>query len=342
MGITAVQTLDASRFSIEVVAVEDKDTAAKKLRVGEISAYIVVPEGFTRAINRGKILPLDYYTTESFMDVSAIMKNEITEVISTYLKESQRGVFAAERLLNENGYEKISNREMNNLAIGYADLILDRSKLYVTEITGYSFGLSLVDYIAIGLSVTFICVFAIPFACLFSRKDNAFIKTLRAKGTGAFKQVFAEYSAMLSVYVSVLATIFICLAAFGSELPGILSGVSVITSALRVCAVAATVCSLAFLVFEISGNIITAVTGYFFISFALCYISGCVYPITALPDTLQKAADFLPTGAARVYLSKGVSGEDTLPYFAVLSAFTALFLCLSVLARRRKLGREEG
>ncbi|MBR4762549.1 MAG: ABC transporter permease [Clostridia bacterium] len=343
MGLSAVQTLDDSRFSIEMVMFENDDIAAEKLRNGEVSAYVSVPEGFTRAIEYGRILPIKYCTTESYIDISAIMKNEITQVISTYLKESQRGVFAVSDLLYENGYEDISEKKMNDLSVEYVDFILDRSKMYKTEISGFPFGLSFVQYIALGLTVTFIFVFAIPFACLFAKRDRAFIKILRSSGMGAPSQVFAESSAFVCAYISVFlslaAAAFLALSFYpdlnlspGIDPKGVMP---------RVLPVAILACVFAFFIFELSDNIISAVTGYFFITFALCYISGCIYPAYALPETLQRIAEFTPTGVARVYLSNGAIGENTLPSFLMLLLYVFVFFALAVLIRRRKLCGKE-
>ncbi|MBR4762074.1 MAG: ABC transporter permease, partial [Clostridia bacterium] len=211
MGIAAVKTLDTSRFSIDVIEISDENTAAKKLRSGEVAAYIVAPEGFTNAVSHGRIMPLKYCTTESYVDVSAIFKEEITEVVSTYLKESQKGIFAAYGALSENGYSDSADNATDKLAIEYMNLILARSDMYETQTTGFSFGLSIVEYTAIGLAVTFVCMFIIPFAALFTKKDTAFIKTLTVGGYSASAQVAAEFFAMLTGYISVL-TLFIAAA----------------------------------------------------------------------------------------------------------------------------------
>ena len=177
------------------------------------------------------------------------------------------------------------------------------------------------------------------------RQDNSMLKMLSASGKGAFYTVLTEYLAMLAV---LLASFFI-----------LVMGVAILNSVcdislyldlglnlteLVVCAVpvAIMVCSLAFLVFEISGNLISAVTGYFFFSLGLCYISGCIYPLYALPQTLQKIASWLPTGVARAFISLHVTGEKTSLAFCSLFLYTLVFLGLATYVRRYKLSKGEG
>ena len=256
MGISAVQTFDTSRFSIEVVLV-DEETAKKELREGKLSAFVVIPDGFTQAIEYGRILPISYYTTQSSLDVTAIMKDEITAVISDFLKESQKGVFAVADLLDENGYESISNREMNELNIEYIDFILDRSKMYKTDSTGVSSGLSMVEYLIIGLTVTFACIFIIPFACLFVKEDRSFIKLFHASGRSITAQISAEYSSLLIGYLSVFAVITAAVAVGVKEFKpdlSVLGAIDLVKLAIGMIPVTALISALAFFVFELAGN----------------------------------------------------------------------------------------
>ena len=344
VGVTALKTLDSSRFSLDF-AIVDEETARKNLIAGRSSAYIVIPKGFIKAASYGKIIPISYYTTSSTVDISALMRDEITTVVSVLLKESQKAVFGEEVLLNDNGYRVISKKEINELNLEFIGFIVDRTKMYKAEITGVSFGLNIVQHIFIGFIVIFLCFALIPISCIHMRQDNSMLKMLSASGKGAFYTVLTEYLAMLAV---LLASFFI-----------LVMGVAILNSVcdislyldlglnlteLVVCAVpvAIMVCSLAFLVFEISGNLISAVTGYFFFSLGLCYISGCIYPLYALPQTLQKIASWLPTGVARAFISLHATGEKTSLAFCSLFLYTLVFLGLATYVRRYKLSKGEG
>ena len=53
MGLTALQSLDSSRFAIEVVEMKEEE-ARTALEQGEIAAYIVIPDGFVEAAKEGQ------------------------------------------------------------------------------------------------------------------------------------------------------------------------------------------------------------------------------------------------------------------------------------------------
>ena len=60
MGITALETLDSTRFAVEIEQTDEK-TARKNLESGKTAAYVVIPEGFSEAAYRGEIMKIKYY-----------------------------------------------------------------------------------------------------------------------------------------------------------------------------------------------------------------------------------------------------------------------------------------
>ena len=342
--LTALQALDSSNISIHMDVV-DEQTAQNDLLTGRASAYVVVPEEFMKAAARGEIIPITYYTTASTVDISALMRDEITEAIANVLKYSQKAVFGEEVLLKENGYDSIAIREINELDLTYIGFIMGRDKLYKTEITGVSHGLNSIQHLFLGVLIVLLCVSMIPIACLHMRRDNSMLKMIVSSGHGAAYSTLAEYGAMLAVFLSSLALLVLGGMALSSvtDLSGFLRvGVNMQVAAKCVFPIAVMVCAFAFLIFEAAGNLISAVTGYFFCSFALCYISGCMYPLYALPRSLQILATYTPTGVAREYLFRSVTGGTTAESLLGLALYTVIFVALSILLRRRQLCRGEG
>ena len=342
-GIAALKTLDSSNISIDV-ELTDEETAKKHLMDGYSSAYVVVPKGFAKAAREGRMLPVSYYTTTSTVDISALVRDDITEVVSVLLRESQKGVFAKEALLYDNGYGDIAKEEANKLDIEYIDFIIDRSKIYKTEITGVSYGLDLISHLFIGYTVIFLCVTVIPLVVLFVRRDNSMLKMLSSANKGSVYTVLCEFSALLLVFLVSLTVVvsgFYLLNRFAGliKLPEISIDIRQIILAALPAAVC--ICAFAFFVFETAGNIVSAVTGFFFSAMGLCYITGCMYPLYALPLSLQKISAFTPTGAARAYISLSATGQSGFAALCTLTAYTVLFLSAAVLIRHRRLLKGE-
>ena len=343
-GLTALKALDSSNISIDM-ELTDEETAKNDLLTGRVSAYVVIPEGFMQASARGEIMPIAYYTTASAVDVSALMRDEFTAAISTVLKYSQKAVFGEEVLLNENGYRSIAIREINELDLTFITFIMGRDKMYQTEITGVSHGLNSVQNLFLGVLIVMLCTCVIPLACLHMRQDHSLLKMILASGKGAAYSALGEFCAMMAVFLSAL--LLLVLGGIGLSAAVDLSrwmriGIDMQAAARCVFPIAVMICALAFLIFEMAGNLISAVTGYFFCSLALCYISGCMYPVYALPRSLQILAEYTPTGIAREFLFRSVTGGNaTLPLLGLL-LYTVVFMALSLFVRRRQLQRGEG
>ncbi|MBR5923093.1 MAG: ABC transporter permease [Clostridia bacterium] len=340
-GFEMIKSVDPSRFTIEPILM-DEETAKKKLLTSEIKAYFVIPKGFMRAANYGEIIPIRYYSTPSAVDVSTIIKDEITKIVETVLRESQKGVFGLGYLLDDYGYEDISEEQMDAFNIEYIDLIVSRNDMVKTETAGITSGLGLFEYLAVGISVYLILIMIIPLVCSNAGRDRSFFAVMKSKGVSAFRQVFAENAALFTALifaVFVLAGLPVAASAL-FDIAGSgglkISAAAIVFGVIPVLILAS---SFAYFMFELFGNIISAVTGYFFITTGMCYISGCIYPLYAMPSALRKIAYFTPTGEARMLISSFLLEESpTVPFLAVM-LFSALFFALSVFVRNRCLKR---
>ena len=90
------------------------------------------------------------------------------------------------------------------------------------------------------------------------------------------------------------------------------------------------------LLFTLSGNMVSGLLLQFFGVIGLCYVSGCIYPISAFPMAVQQLAAWLPTGIARHYLSTAFSDASAWGSLGGLMLYTLAFLALALLVRVRK------
>ena len=89
-------------------------------------------------------------------------------------------------------------------------------------------------------------------------------------------------------------------------------------------------------------DLIGGVLMQFFVTLALCFVSGCLYPITFFPDAVQKLAKFLPTGIARMQIGNCILGCVSWETILPLLGFGCLFLGGAVLIRRFKVAGIRG
>ncbi len=342
LGVVALKNFDTSRFSINVVYMEEEE-ARQKLEAGKLSAYIVIPEEFLVNAYYGDIGKLTYVSSPGAIGMGTIIKDEILEVISVLLVESQKGIYAAgnvaDELVEGLGYGEVAN----DASFEYIDFILSRSKMYrlnsIGSIDGISFGASLFC----GVLIFFLLFICIGFAPVFARKEAALSRLLYAGRFGSVGQIIGEYLPF-AICGLIAAAVFLgslthflkdeLIAIIGQEI-GSDFFVKVLISSLMISA-------MQLLIFEITEGITASVLSQFLAAVGLSYFSGCLYPIYFFPETIQKISTYLPTGVIRILLSRTLTGEDVSDQFVIVFAYLLLFLLAAMLVRHRKITKANG
>ena len=342
MGMAAMQSMDSTRFAIELVVIDNEDEAPRKLQNGEISAYAVFPEGFIDDALDGDINPIRFVTTSSSTNLISMFKDEITTVITNIMTHSQSGSYGVYDALKANGHKKMASKQLNKISIEYVDVILNRSNVYEVQELGVGDGVKLPQYLFCSFTVLYVCIMVLPFAHLYIKKDNSLITLLYSQGASPVKQVFAEYAA----FCTMIFTVFLLIIAVLGGILSVLSNIGgeifafdipLVQIAKYILPIILVTSSLGFMVYEFSGNLISGILTYFFITIFLCYSSGCIYPTYMLPDTLQLLAKILPFGIARSFLTSGIDYEFNITEILVLLAYSFGFMVLAVLFRRHKI-----
>ena len=100
---------------------------------------------------------------------------------------------------------------------------------------------------------------------------------------------------------------------------------------LRGLPVAVLAAAVSYLVYSLVSDLISGVLLQFFVSLALCFVSGCLYPVYFFPSGVQRVAAWLPTGAARNYLAGAPWGlAVTLGYVLVLFLLGSFLRCRKI------------
>jgi len=322
MGLAALKSFDSSQMSMEIVEMTEPEARAA-LEKGAIGAYIVIPEDFVDEAMTGHILPLKFVSTTGAASVVSVFKEEVTEVISLLLLESQRGVYGMQGAMKA---QDIGGRgkKMDALALTYVEYVLTRDHTYSLQELGISDALGFADYLLCGLFVLFLMLACLPFAPLMIRRDMALERMLAARGRSALGQILCD----LFAYCGGLTVMVAAIAALGKALAGdamdveLLPGIPVILM----------VCSFSFLLYTLSSDLIGGVLVQFFATLALCFVSGCMYPVYFFPVKVQKLAAWLPTGAARSQLAACLTGEASGAQWLLLG-YTAAFALAAIAVR---------
>lgn len=327
MGLTAITALDNTKYSLDMQTLEEGE-AAKALEAGDIAAYVVIPEGFMDAAFSGHLIPLKMVTTTGTASIVSVFKDEVTAVVATMVVESQKGVFGMMDGFSENDI-RYSQKLVDELTFQYVDYILCRGDAYTLEELGIADALRFSSYLLCGLAVLLLMLACLPFAPLLIRQDNALGRMLAAKGKPLWKQCACQFLAyLLSLTAMLVVLLLLAVVGLGILDPDLLAELPVaeiIINALPVIAMAA---AMSYMLYSFASDLISGVLLQFFVVVAMCFVSGCMYPVYFFPQSVQELAGFLPTGIARTQLAGIFTGDFAWGSFGLLAAFSAAFFAV--------------
>ncbi len=339
-GIMALQKLDVSKFAIDFINMSEEE-AKKQLQAGELSAYLVIPEGFVEALDRGDEIQIEYATVNDAAGVSTLIMNELVLSISDIVEESQNAIWGTWRLMWQYGAPGDMAEISDTLYLRFVSMFLNRTVFYRVMYTGVSDGLSLSSYYFVGITVLFMLLWGITGSSLFVKRDMALPKLLKSRGQSCAVQIMAEYLAyfllMLGSTLLMLLPVGTAMNSLGIRIPGWEEPVAeVLLFGVKMIPVIALLAALQFLLYELISDTISGIILQFLVGCGLGYLSGCIYPVTFFPESIQRVAPFLPTYAAMQYGAGCMQDELAGKALGIMMLYLLLFLALSVGLRERR------
>lgn len=328
VGLTVFAGFDSTQFTLELHQMELEE-AQTKLSDGEIAAYVVIPENFMDEAMTGNILPLQFSSNAGASNVVTIFKEELTGIISRIVSASQKGVFGLDYAASS--HHLPVHDPMNEMSVRYGELVLARNRVYTLEELGIADELGLEGYMLCGLSVLFLMLCCLPFAPLLIRKDQALPQMLRAKGYSPVSQTLVEYGAFGLLFLAMVVFLLAVAALVAGEAFPFFSAL------LRAIPVVLMAAAMSYMLCSLSTDLTSGIVLQFFVVLALCFVSGCMYPVFVFPVEVQQLAAWLPAGLARTLLSGCVTGQN--PGFApwALLGYSGIFVAVAAFVNTRRI-----
>ncbi len=346
IGITAIESIDTSRFSIEFVTM-DEEQAQKEVRGGKLSGYIRIPDGFVESVVRMDNIPIVYVTSDSPTGFGSILMNEVAKTISDIVAQTQKGIYGMQKISKE--YKRTENYKENTdkINIEYIETVLNRTSVFETEYLGMSDGVSMGAYFVCGGIMMILLLWGITCNSYLYKKDRSMEKLLVSKGSSVFSQVICEYLSF--IFITVLVFMLFAFTA-GLALQNIKLGIAEIDSVypsdfifyiIKILPVILMITSVHFLFYECISGYVGVILIQFIFALGTGYICGCLYPSHYFPESIQKISSFLPTGLGVTYMRQSISGTLSLKSIIGVISFTAVFLALSIVFRAYRIGGKE-
>ena len=314
VGILALESLDQTRFSVEILTMEEEE-ALQELESGRIEAYVRIPEGFQKRALSGDVPILTYVTAAGSTGVEAVFQQEVTRVIEKILLTAQKGSYGGYYAVYDNGYPEKALEVLNGLCIEYVELALVRGNGARVDILGVGDGLDLKEYLVCGLTVVLLCLLCLPFAPMLIQRDVAINRLLMTGGVSASAQSLGEYGVFFSGLLALALIIGVPLQHLCGVKLGVWQWIPVVMM----------VSAVSFFAFSLTKEWISGLLLQFLAVCGMCFLSGCMYPDYFFPDAIQKAGQWLPTGLCRGYFADCILGRSS---WETLLAICLLWLVL--------------
>lgn len=344
VGIYALEHLDSSRFTCEFLHLQEEE-AREQLEAGELSAYVVIPDGFVRSIINGENKQVTFTSGSSQAGIGTVLVNQLASAVSNVVTDTQAGIYAMHEFYMD--YEELKELYSDevDLNLRYLQMILNRQNLYQLEQISVTNRLSAGGYYLCAIILLFLLLWGINCCFLFVKSDMALPRLLAAEGFGCFLQVLAEFAAYLFLmflnYAGIAAVLLTGSSAAGVIVPEF-AGVGLaeqIGFLIRILPVLPVIAAMQLLLYEIVSSLISGILLNFGLAICLAYLSGCFYPLAYFPAGIQKFAEVSPTGIAFSYMTDcyetGISARA-----AGLLVWLGVFLLLTTRVRKRKLEGE--
>lgn len=341
VGVTAVQNFDSSRFSVELVTHKNENEAKAALKSGETTGYLHIPSEFVSAVREMENIPLVYVTNNAPEGLGSILVNEMALTISSTVNETQRGIFALQKLIREYNKEGL-RAHTNNINLEYIMSVLNRTNNYKTEYVGMADGLSSGGYFVCGGIMIFLLLWGISCSSILLKKDRALETLLISKGQSVTSQIFGEY---FTFFILTFVTFLIFSALAGTVLQYTQIGINeldyryisdFLKYTIAISPVLLMITSLQFLFYEMISGTVGVILSQFVFAIGTGYICGCLYPSHYFPVSIQKFAAVLPTGIGVKYMRQTLSESLSGMTFVGVMLYFVLFIGIAIAVRKHR------
>lgn len=338
--IDTLTSVDSSRSTINFINMDEKE-AYESLASGEIYAYIIIPDDFIQSASKGEIKDIEYVTLSEASVMSSVVKDEVLKTFGVILNNTQKGIYAAYWAMSNNNINDADSKT-DNMAIEYLSYITKRSNMYDVNEIGIADSLSYPLYFLCSFIVIYICITGIIFSLFFSKDMLQFHKLLYVKGVKLTAQVLSEYMAyFVAVLLSTIPIVVMVLYLYNNYLITDIYKNTTFDSIYTLLAyiVIGVLCisAIQFLMYEAVSGLINQIIVQFVVFTLLCYLSGCFYPISFFPESIQLISSFIPIGMVREFVSIGILGNSNALLLLGLIAYTVVFLLITIAVRKIKL-----
>ena len=323
LGVEMLNNMDASRFSVKFESL-DEENAKKALREGRIVGYFKIDKDFIEGLENGENRPVIYVSSSG--GLMNELSKEVASVFSVLIVNSERVIYAVDEYLSE--HKNVYDRETANTELNMSLLknVFTRGKIYNIETKALTGEVSVKDNYICAMIIILTALSGVGLGSLLSGKKDTLQEVLKSRGLSYISSIICE---LITVTLYILILIIF---GFGIFLLAInfLQDESFISPDYfeffcNIFAVSIMFASMHLFIYELIYQRVTAVLTEIILGISLCYIGGCIYPLSFFPDIIQKISVFLPSTAGKNILISGLGYRLDLFSLAVVFLYCIVY-----------------
>lgn len=345
VGISVLMNMEGIKSMADIQTMTETE-AKERFEAGEISAYLMVPDGFIDSILTGENKEIVYVTTEETQGIGGMLVNELVGSISNLVTVTQTHVYTMQTYLIENDMRDQLSKATEGLNFAFIGAVLNRMDIYDLQETGHSNRLSVTGHLFTGILLLLILLWGMNCVSLMVREDFSLLRLLQVKGLNPAAQVTAEVTAYSILQCVTLCLVFVCViivkSVMGLEIPewDVLEITEKLWFVCKWIPVVLLIAVLQAFLYELVTNVVNGVLLQFIVAVSMAYLSGCIYPISFFPKAIQLVAGWSPVGVALRYIQKSFAGQGIIVEFLFILLYIGLFLGLHIWQRKYRIAGE--
>lgn len=334
--ISAIQNMQSLEFNCQFTKISP-EAAEEKLLHRKLDAVFIIPKDYIASLIQGNENPLIIRFGTSDTTIAGFLVRQIGEAASRLMINTQAGIYTMKEIYKK---ENISDADSDELSLNlkYLDTILRRDKLISVEevpVTGASSSSSTLLSSGIVLLMLF-CGLVCP--GILRPEPRSMQEKLFRCGIRPFHQILLRYLALVLLFsclyliLSLAFSIWISLSGGLIPDPAPQSFAGCLFCFLRLYPLVFPVCALIQFAYGLIRDKIFSVLFLFFLIVVMGYLSGCFYPLSWLPRSIQQLSAFLPVRHMLDYTSGCLCGSWSLSAFLYMNLYGAglIFVTLAV------------
>lgn len=345
VGIHVLMNMEGIKSMANIRTMEEAE-AIESFAAGEISAYLMVPDGFIDSILTGENKEIVYITREEAWGIGGMLVNELVSSVSSLVTTTQTNIYTMQTYLIENDMRELVSEATKDMNLAFMGAVLNRMEIYELQELGQSDQLSVWGHLFTGVLLILVLLWGMNSVSLMVRGESSLLKLLERKGLTARAQVTAEVAAYIILQCVTLGLTLVCvivvMSAIGLEIPEweAMMLTEKLCFVLGWIPVIVMIAALQALLYELVTNVVNGVLLQFIMAVSMGYLAGCIYPVSFFPKGVQPLAEWLPVGTALRYVQRSFSGQVAVVELILLLVYAALFVGLRIWRRRCRIAGE--